>query len=104
MIDVLNEITRLRLNRSWSEYELAKRAGIPQSTISTWYRKRQLPTLPSLEKLCEGFGITLSQFFAEAEEPVLLTPEERELLDCWTALPERQRTLLLELLRSFLSS
>ncbi len=104
MIDVLNEITRLRLNRNWSEYELAKRAGIPQSTISTWYRKRQLPTLPSLEKLCEGFGITLSQFFAEAEEPVLLTPEERALLDCWTALPERQRTLLLELFRSFLSS
>lgn len=104
MIDVLDEITRLRMNRSWSEYELAKRAGIPQSTISTWYRKRQLPTLPSLEKLCEGFGITLSQFFAETEEPVLLTPEERELLDCWTALPERQRTLILELLRSFLSS
>ncbi len=104
MINVLNEITRLRLNRGWSEYELAKRAGIPQSTISTWYRKRQLPTLPSLEKLCEGFGITLSQFFAEAEEPVLLTPEERELLDCWTALPERQRALLLELFRSFLSS
>ncbi len=104
MIDVLNEITRLRLNRGWSEYELSKRAGIPQSTISTWYRKRQLPTLLSLEKLCGGFGITLSQFFAEVEEPVLLTLEERELLDCWTALPERQRTLLLELLRSFLSS
>ena len=41
MKDILQEITRLRLARGWSEYELAQNSGLTQSTISTWYRKRQ---------------------------------------------------------------
>ena len=65
MKDILQEITRLRTERGWSEYDLAVRAGITQSTISTWYRKQQIPTIKSLEKICAGLGITLSQFFAE---------------------------------------
>ena len=43
--DILEEITRLREARKWSEYDLAKHSGITQSTISTWYRKNQIPTL-----------------------------------------------------------
>ena len=35
MKDILQEITRLRTERGWSEYDLAVRAGITQSTIST---------------------------------------------------------------------
>ncbi len=40
MKDVLMEITMIRLERGWSEYELAKNSGISQSIISTWYRKK----------------------------------------------------------------
>ncbi len=94
---ILEEITRLRLQRGWSEYELAMRADIPQSTISTWYRKNQQPTIASLEKICKGFGINLSQFFAEeGAETVPLTPKQMVLLDHWSSLTERQQELLLE--------
>ena len=97
MKDILKEITRLRLKRNWSEYELAKYSGVSQSTISTWYRKQQVPTIPTLEKVCKGFGITLSQFFAEGDDAIVLTPEQKELLDNWSSLPEKQRALFLEL-------
>lgn len=40
MKDILKEITRLRLERNWTEYELAKKSGLAQSTISSWYRKK----------------------------------------------------------------
>ena len=70
MIDILKEITRLRLERNWSEYELAKNSGLTQSTISTWYRKNQIPTIQTLDKICKGFGITLSQFFAEGDDAI----------------------------------
>lgn len=70
MKDILEEITRLRLARHWSEYELALHSGLSQSTISTWYRKGQVPTIKSLEKICAGLGITLAQFFAEDNEPL----------------------------------
>ena len=62
MKDILNRITKLRQERKWSEYELAKNSGLTQSTISTWYRKDQVPTIPTLKKVCDAFGITWSQF------------------------------------------
>ncbi|MCI8341834.1 MAG: helix-turn-helix domain-containing protein [Firmicutes bacterium] len=99
-MDILKEITRLRLKRKWSEYELSIYSNIPQSTISTWYRKNQIPTVKSLEKLCDGFGITLSQFFAENNDAVSLTQEQKELLDNWSSLTQKQQELFLELFKN----
>lgn len=98
--DVLQEITRLRMERGWSEYELAKNAGLSQSTISTWYRKGQVPTIQTLEKVCRGFGITLSQFFAEGDDAIFLTQAQKELLDNWSILSPKQRELVAELLKN----
>lgn len=61
MKDILTAITELREQRNWTEYQLAERSGLPQSTISSWFRKGMIPTVPSLEKVCVAFGITLSQ-------------------------------------------
>ena len=74
MKDVLSTITRLREARVWTEYQLAENSGLPQSTISSWYRKRIIPTVPSLEKVCVALGITLSQLFSEGEELFELNP------------------------------
>ena len=99
--NILEEITRLRLARNWSEYQLSQASGISQSTISSWYSKRQTPSVPSLEKICAGFGITLSQFFAEGTDPVSLTAEQQELLDSWSRLPAEKRKLVRELIQNF---
>ena len=49
----------------------------------------------SLEKICDAFGLTLSQFFADDEVRLALTPEQRGMLDKWTRLsPAQQRALL----------
>lgn len=100
MKDILEEITRLRQGRGWSEYELARHAGIPQSTISTWYSRRQTPTIQTLEKICKGFGITLSQFFAEGNDAVLLTEDQRIMLDNWATLTPQQKQAVLALLKA----
>lgn len=95
MKDILKEIDRLRQKRDWSEYELSKNTGIPQSTISTWYAKNQTPTIQTLDKLCRGLGISLSQFFAEGSDPISLTPQQQEMLDNWSALSPNSSKLLL---------
>lgn len=100
MKDVLGEIDRLRLKRGWTEYELAKRSELTQSTISGWYREKRIPTLATLEKVCTGLGITLSEFFAEGEDPVSLTPKQRAMLDHWSALDETQQRIIMELLQN----
>jgi transcriptional regulator with XRE-family HTH domain len=99
-LDVLLHILELRNRRGWTEWRLAEESGLKQSTISTWYQKRQLPKLPSLQKICDAFGITLSRFFAGGDEAVCLTPEQRALLDNWDALSARQRDAVLSLLQN----
>ncbi len=95
MKDILGTITQYRIDRGWTEYQLSERSGLPQSTISSWYRKNLIPTIPSLEKICYAFGITLSQLFAEGDTPVSLTPSQKRLLESWSGLtPEQQDAIL----------
>lgn len=99
--DILGRIEQKRLARGWSEYALAENSGLTQSIISTWHRRNLQPNVASLEKICSGFGITLSQFFQE-EDSVYLTSDQKKLLDLWAKLSPAQRTAVSQMLRSFL--
>ena len=98
MKDILATITKYRQDRDWTEYQLAERSGLPQSTISSWYRKNMIPTVPSLEKICMAFGITLSQLFAEEENTVSLTDSQKKLLESWSRLTEEQQAAVFTLI------
>lgn len=100
LIDVLEKITELRTERHWTEYQLAEASGLTQSTISSWYRKGMLPTLPSLIKLCEAFNISVSQFFLEDnKQAVLLNEKQVKLLDAASRLNASQYAALLNFLQ-----
>ena len=98
MKNILETIATYRQERGWTEYQLAERSGLPQSTISSWYRKNMVPTVPSLEKVCDAFGITLSQLFAQDGEPVTLTASQRKLLDRWDRLDAEQQAAIFQLI------
>ena len=98
MVNVLQTITDYREARGWTEYQLADKSGLPQSTISSWYRKGMMPTIPSLEKICNAFGITLSQLFAGDNDAVALTPAQKKLLERWSCLDEGQQTAIFQLI------
>ncbi|MDO5476291.1 MAG: helix-turn-helix domain-containing protein [Eubacteriales bacterium] len=100
--DVLGKIERERLNRNWTEYTLAKNAGIAQSTISTWYRKQLQPSIASIEKICGGFGITLSEFFVENDSgsALTMTDDQRELFEGWARLNPSQKRAIVSLIKS----
>lgn len=98
MKNILETITKYRLERGWTEYQLAERSGLPQSTISSWYRKDMIPSVPSLEKICNAFGITLSQLFTEDDAPVTLTRSKKILLEKWSKLNKEQQDILFELI------
>lgn len=98
MKNILAAITRYREERGWTEYQLAEHSGLPQSTISSWYRKNMVPTIPSLEKICVAFGITLSQLFAEGDSPISLTSSQQELLNRWSRLSKEQQDVVFALI------
>ena len=86
-----NRIKELMDERGWTIYELSKRSGLAQTTISNMWKRNTESTIPSLRALCNGFGITLSQIFAEGDM-VELTPEQRAfLLAGWHSLLTRRK-------------
>ncbi len=100
MIDVLERIVYYRSQKGWSEYQLAEESGLTQSTISSWYRKNMIPSIASLEKVCNAFGITLSQFFSEEGENFSLTGRQKELLKEAGHLTDEQQSALIAFFRT----
>ena len=101
MINILEKIRAYRLERNWTEYQLAEKSNLPQSTISSWYRKNQIPTIPSLEKICTAFNVTLAQFLTEeTENATMLTARQTELLHYYNMLSKNQQHIIIELLQS----
>ena len=98
MKDILTTITQYREKRGWTEYQLAERSGLPQSTFSSLYRKNMVPTIPSLKKICLAFGITLSQLLSEGDTPVSLTEDQKELLERWARLNKDQKEVIFALI------
>lgn len=84
--------------RGWSEYRLAKEAGLSQSTISNIFKRNTLPSIPTLEIMCSAFGITLSQFFSNNDDTSSLSDEQKELLNKWVKLSSGQRNAILKLI------
>ena len=79
MIDVLDKITKMRNQKGWTSYKLAKKAGIPQSTISTWYAKGRAPTIVDLEKICDALNISLAEFFKEESKGTKFSKRRKKM-------------------------
>ena len=58
-----------------------------------------MPSIATLGAICEGFGITLSQFFAEGEM-VELTPDLKAFFDCWITLDPCQKEAVLQVMNA----
>lgn len=91
MFDVLGRIDGLRKDRGWTKYKLAEESMIAQSTMANMFLRKTLPSLFTLNQICEAFGITLSEFFDES--PKVL--EETKLLSKFRDLKEKDRTTLI---------
>ena len=98
-MDTHERLRQLLAERGWTEYKLAKTCGLSESTIANIYRRNSVPSVTTLETICKGFGITMSQFFAEGEM-VELTPELKELFDNWVNLTPEQKTAANQMLRA----
>ena len=93
--DAIARIEQLCQARGWTYYRLAKESGITYSTLNTMVHKSNAPSISTLCKLCDGFGITLSQFFAEEDETALLRRDQKDCLQSWEALSSSGKALAL---------
>ena len=98
-MNVIQKIKQLAEARGWTEYRVVKESGLAPSTIANIYHRNTIPSIPTLEILCNTFGITLSQFFSE-NDMISLSQEQTQLLDHWSSITPEQRKILLDLLKT----
>lgn len=99
-MDANGRILQLMQERGWTEYKLAKASGLSQSTIANIFVRNTIPSISTLEAICKGFGITLSQFFSDSNL-VELTDEQKKLFDAWVSLTADEKQLIQQLIRKF---
>lgn len=99
-MNVLHRLIELQNQRGWSDYRIAKEAGLSPNTVSNIYRRNNTPSLTTLEALCKAFGITMSQFFAE-DEMVEISPELRNLFEKWAALSDEQKNAIWQVMNTY---
>ena len=77
---IVDRIEMLCKKRNISRYRLARRSGVALSSVSTLLNRKSVPTIYTLEKLCNGLGVTMAQFFSAENTKPDLTKEQEEFL------------------------
>lgn len=88
---VTNRIKELCDKRQMSMYALSKKTGISQSSLSNLMKRGSTPTFYTLDKICDGLGITLSQFFSKDIGKLELSAEQRKVLETWETLTDKEK-------------
>ena len=91
---IVDRIEELLVLRKMSRYTLSQKSGLSQSSVSELLNRKCVPTIVTIEKICEAFDITLAQFFAIGESVPDLTEEQKDVLEIWTQLNEREKQLV----------
>lgn len=98
-MDTNERLNQLLKERGWTYYRLSKNSGLSESTVTNIFKRNTIPSIPTLELICKGFGITLSQFFADGDM-VELTPELRRIFDGWVNLTVKQKEAVLHMIEA----
>ena len=101
MKKILDKILKLRSEKGWSEYRLSVESQVPQTTISSWYNKKNsLPSLQSLDKICNALNVTMADLFSNDESKIELTSDQLALVNASKKLSKAQLIKLIDFLES----
>ena len=95
--DIFNRIQFLLEFKHWTLYKLAKESGIPYSSLNNIFNRKTCPTIITLEKICNGFQISLSEFFDFENNPLrseVLSTDQQELINMYDSLSLKDKELL----------
>lgn len=98
VVDVHNRIKKMADERGLSAYELAKRSGMALSSLYNMFERGTMPKLETLEKICHGMDVSLSDFFVFLSKPRAggyLTERDMALLEANRKLTERNQEYLI---------
>ena len=96
-----SKIRKIRNDLKMTSSELAIAIGVSQSFISGIENDTKKCSLENLQLICRALGITLSDFFNDGSNAVVLSDEARELVEAVKGLDKEQLKLLTLLTKQF---
>lgn len=95
---ILTRIQQFLNERGWTIYRLAKEADLAYSSLNNIFVRNTVPSVITLEKICSGLQISLTQFFDEqttvTELSDILNDDEREVIAMYRNLNNNDKDLL----------
>ena len=102
--EIKTTLYMLLKDRGWSVNKVAHKYNLAQSTINSMLHgnKEYYPSIPTLHKICESFGITISEFLrmVENEDSPEPSPEEYRIIHAVQKLSREERKHLLDFLEA----
>ena len=102
-MDVNEKLRKMLKERGLTTYKMAELSGLSHTTRANVFKRNTVPSINTLRAICNGFGITLSQFFAE-EEMVEMTPELKDLFNGWLTLNPTQKEAVQQVIKAMNNS
>ena len=90
---IADRLKELMDERGMTMYSLAKASDVSWTTVKNLFNRTDNPTISTIELLCRGLGVTLSEFFAE-EKPPLKSNELQSIINAWDDISERDQHIL----------
>ncbi len=88
---IANRIKELCDKKQMTMYALSKKTGISQSSLSNLMKRGSTPTFYTLDRICDGLGITLPQFFSDDIGKLELSSEQEKVLRMWESLTDKEK-------------
>ncbi len=92
-MDIKTKIKEIMKQQGYTIYSLSKATDLSQTSIANWFNKLNYePSVSALEKVCEVFGITMSELFAKDDEVMLPCKDDmKDIYHKWQRLTPIQR-------------
>ena len=74
--------------------ELAEKISVATKTIYGWENDISMPDYPTLPLLREALGISLDELFGLDDGGIVMSKDERKLIEAYREQPDMQRSVL----------
>lgn len=94
---IVTKIDSLRVKNSLSIYELSVKANLSVNTLNDLFKKRSVPSIRTLNRLCNPLGIALWELFVFESIDYPLNNNEKELIRRYRKMSTASRNVMFEL-------
>lgn len=98
---IFERVEKLRAEKGWTTYKLAKKAGVSVNALYHWRDRRSSPTLYLLQCLSIALEVPLTYLVFDRDKIENLSNEQKMLIERWNRLKHKEKISIMSVLDAF---